>query len=166
MLFSVKPNRYLTDFAAKKSINVLLRQERNDFFRRIAPTRKGSSTRCKRMATSDRRIIQRFPVDFRVDFIHAGDYLISCSRDISMDGMFINTQSPAPVGTHINVIFPVDGSLEMEVAALVVWNREKSSSARPGMGVQFLSSLPHAVKKNFLKHIDRIVILREKGVSA
>jgi hypothetical protein len=34
------------------------------------------------------------------------------------------------------------------------------------MGVQFLSSLPNAVKKNFLKHIDRIVILREKGVSA
>jgi len=50
------------------------------------------------MATSDRRIIQRFPVDFRVDFIHAGDYLISCSKDISMDGMFVNTESPAPVG--------------------------------------------------------------------
>lgn len=118
------------------------------------------------MATSDRRIIQRFPVDFRVDFIHAGDYLISCSKDISMDGMFINTQSPAPVGTHVNVIFPVENSLEVEVAALVVWNREKDSGARPGMGVQFLSGLPQAVKKIFLKHIDRIVILREKGISA
>lgn len=118
------------------------------------------------MATRDRRIIQRIPVDFRVDFIHAGDYLISCGRDISMDGMFINTISPAPVGSHVNVIFPVEGSHEVEVAALVVWNREKSSYQKPGMGVQFLSPLPQTVKKNFLKHIDRIVILSEKGISA
>jgi len=119
-----------------------------------------------RMATRDRRIIQRFPVDFRVDFIHAGDYLISCGRDISMDGMFINTISPAPVGSHVNVIFPVEGKHEVEVTALVVWNREKSSYQKPGMGVQFLSALPQTVKKNFLKHIDRIVILSEKGISA
>ena len=118
------------------------------------------------MATSDRRLIQRFPVDFRVDFIHAGDYMISCSKDISMDGMYLNTDSPAPVGTHVNLIFPAEGKHEVEVAALVVWNREKSSYQRPGMGVQFLSPLPQAVKKNFLKHIDRIVILSGKGISA
>jgi len=118
------------------------------------------------MATSDRRIIQRFPVDFRVDFIHAGDYLISCSKDISMDGMFVNTESPAPVGTHVNLIFPAEGKIEVEIAALVVWNREKSSYQRPGMGVQFLSPLPQAVKKDFLKNIDRIVILSGKGISA
>jgi len=118
------------------------------------------------MATSDRRIIQRFPVDFRVDFIHAGDYMISCSKDISMDGMFINTKSPAPVGTHVNLIFPAEGKHEVEIAALVVWTRDKSTYQKPGMGVQFLSPLPPMVKKNFLKDIDRIVILSEKGVSA
>jgi len=118
------------------------------------------------MATSDKRNIKRFPVEFRVDFIHAGDYMISCSKDISMDGMFINTISPAPVGTHLNLIFPAGGHHEAEVAALVVWNREKSSYQKPGMGVQFLSPLPQTVKKNFLKHIDRIVILSDKGISA
>ncbi len=118
------------------------------------------------MATSDRRIIQRFPVDFRVDFIHAGDYMISCSKDISMDGMFINTNTPAPVGTHVNLIFPGEGSHEVEIAALVVWNREESSYQKPGMGVQFLSPLPQTVKKGFLSDIDRIVILSEKGVSS
>ena len=118
------------------------------------------------MATKDRRIIKRIPVDFRVDFIHAGDYMISCSKDISMDGMFINTTSPAPVGTHVNLIFPAGDQHEVEVAALVVWNREKSIYQRSGMGVQFLSPLPQTVKKNFLKHIDRIVILSEKGISS
>ncbi len=118
------------------------------------------------MATSDRRFIKRFPVDFRVDFIHAGDYMISCSKDISMDGMFINTGSPPPVGTHVNIIFPVEGHLDVEVAALVVWSREKENYLRPGMGIQFLSPLPQTVKKNFLKDIDRIVILSEKGISA
>jgi uncharacterized protein (TIGR02266 family) len=118
------------------------------------------------MASSDRRFINRFPVDFRVDFIHAGDYMISCSKDISMDGMFINTTSPAPVGTHVNLIFPAEEHLDVEVSALVVWNREESSYQKPGMGVQFLSPLPQTVKKNFLKDIDRIMILSDKGISA
>ena len=118
------------------------------------------------MASSDRRIISRLPVDFRVDYIHSGDYMISCSKDISMDGMFINTDSSPPVGTHVNLIFPVEDHLDVEVAALVVWSRKKSSYQKPGMGVQFLSPLPQTVKKNFLKDIDRIVILSEKGISA
>ena len=54
-----------------------------------------------------------------------------------MDGMFVNTESPAPVGTHVNLIFPAEGNIEVEVAALVVWNKGKSSYQRPGMGVQF-----------------------------
>lgn len=116
------------------------------------------------MATSDRRIIMRFPVDFRVDFIHGEDYLISYSKNISMDGMFVNTTSPAPVGTHVNLIFPSEDKHEVEVAALVVWNREESSYQKSGMGVQFLSPLPQAVKNHFIKHIDRLVILSEKGV--
>ena len=118
------------------------------------------------MASSDRRIINRFPVEFRVDFIHAGDYMISCSKDISMDGMFVNTNSPAPVGTMVNLLFPSDGLHEVEVSALVVWSREESGYQKPGMGVQFLSALPQTVKKNFLKDIDRIVILSEKGINA
>ena len=118
------------------------------------------------MASSDRRIINRFPVDFRVDFIHAGDYMISCSKAISMDGMFVNTNSPAPVGTMVNLLFPAGDHLEVEVSALVVWSREESSYQNPGMGVQFLSALPQTVKQNFLKDIDRIVILSEKGISA
>jgi uncharacterized protein (TIGR02266 family) len=118
------------------------------------------------MATSDRRIIKRFPVDFRVDFIHAGDYMISCSQDISMDGMFINTKTPPPAGTHVNIIFPVEEHHDVEVSALVVWSREQSSYQKSGMGIQFLTPLPQTVKKSFLKDIDRIVILSEKGISA
>ena len=83
-----------------------------------------------------------------------------------MDGMFINTKSPAPTGTHVNVIFTGEGNHEVEVAALVVWSREKGIYKKPGMVVQFLSPLPEAVKKNFIKYIDRIVILSEKGISA
>ena len=83
-----------------------------------------------------------------------------------MDGMFINTNSPPPVGTHVNLIFPSEDHFDVEVSALVVWNREESSYQKPGMGVQFLTPLPQTVKKNFLKDIDRIVILSGKGISA
>ena len=93
-------------------------------------------------------------------------YMISCSRNISMDGMFINTSEPPPVGTHVNIIFPADEHHDVEVSAIVVWNREESDFQKPGMGVQFLSPLPKAVKQNFLGSVDRIVILSEKGVNA
>ena len=83
-----------------------------------------------------------------------------------MDGMFINTNSPPPVGTHVNLIFPSEDHLDVEVSALVVWNRKKSTYQKPGMGVQFLTPLPQTVKKTFLKDIDRIVILSGKGISA
>jgi len=118
------------------------------------------------MAASDRRIINRYPVDFRVDYINSGDYVISCSKNVSMDGMFINTSSPPPAGTHVNLIFPVEDHLEVEVSALVVWNRRESDFQKAGMGVQFLSPLPQEVKKNFFKNIDRIVILSDKGINA
>ena len=118
------------------------------------------------MAASNRRIINRIPVDFRVDYISSGDYVISCSKNVSVDGMFINTDSPPPSGTHLNLIFPLDGHLEVEVLALVVWNRRKNDFQKPGMGVQFLSPLPQEVKKSFFKDIDRIVILSDKGINA
>lgn len=118
------------------------------------------------MASSDRRIIQRFPLDFRVDFVHDTHYIITCSRDVSMDGMFISTSNPPPVGSHVNMIFPGEGDLDIEVAALVVWTKGIGQYKNSGMGVQFLSALPQPVKKNILKNIDRVMILGENGKTA
>ena len=118
------------------------------------------------MASSNQRIIQRFPLDFRVDFIHDEHYIITCSRDISMDGMFVSTSNPPPVGSHVNMIFPGEGNLDIEVAALVVWTKGTGQYRNSGMGVQFLSPLPQPVKKNILKNIDRVMILGENGKTA
>ena len=98
------------------------------------------------MASSDRGIINRSPVDFRVDYIHSGDYMISCSKDVSMDGMFINTDSSPPVGTHVNLIFPVEDHLDVEVAALVVWTRKKVVFRNQGWASSF-SPLCHRQSK-------------------
>jgi uncharacterized protein (TIGR02266 family) len=114
------------------------------------------------MGTSDRRIIQRFPIDFRVDFIHEGHY----SKDISMDGMFISTDNPPPVGSHVNLIFAGEGNHDIEVTALVVWSKAKAGYRDTGMGVQFLSSLPQPVKNNILKNVDRVMILGDSGKTA
>ena len=118
------------------------------------------------MATSDRRIIERFPLDFRVDFIHDGHYIISCSRDISMDGMFIRTSNPPPVGSRVNLIFAGEGGMDIEIASLVVWSKGAGQYRNSGMGVQFLSSLPQPVKKNILQNVDQVMILGENGKSA
>jgi hypothetical protein len=101
-----------------------------------------------------------------VDYVHDGHYIISCSKDISMDGMFISTSNPPPVGSHVNLIFSGDGNHDIEVTALVVWSKEKGRYRNSGMGVQFLASLPQPVKRNILKNIDRVMILGDNDKSA
>ena len=83
-----------------------------------------------------------------------------------MDGMFISTSNPPQVGSHVNLIFSGEGSLDIEVAALVVWSKGKGRYRNSGMGVQFLSSLPQPVKKNILKNVDQVMILGENGKTA
>ncbi len=83
-----------------------------------------------------------------------------------MDGMFVSASNPPPVGSHVNLIFPDEGDLDIEVAALVVWTKGIGQYKNSGMGVQFLSALPQPVKKNILKNIDRVMILGENGKTA
>jgi Tfp pilus assembly protein PilZ len=83
-----------------------------------------------------------------------------------MDGMFISTNNPPPVGSHVNLIFTGEGNHDIEVTALVVWSKGKGRYRDTGMGVQFLSSLPQPVKKNILKNVDRVMILGDNGKNA
>ena len=115
------------------------------------------------MARSERRIHKRAPAKFKVDYVHKGDYLISFSKNISADGMYVNTKNPPSVGDTVNLTFSI-GELEaISVDAKVIWVNRTESETDSGAGVQFLDISPN-LKKTILHFINRIAVL-EKDTS-
>jgi len=113
------------------------------------------------MNTSDHRSEERIPVDFKVNFLHEGDYVLSFSKNISLGGMFLCTPDPLEPGSKLKLIFPVDEYYQAEVMAIVIWVNRSANSGEVGMGVQFLSQLSSNLKENIMKNIKRVEILKE-----
>jgi uncharacterized protein (TIGR02266 family) len=113
------------------------------------------------MNTSDYRSEERIPVDFKVNCLHGGDYVLSFSKNISLGGMFLCTPNPLEPGSKVKLIFPLDDNYQAEVMAIVIWVNRTSSAGEVGMGVQFLSQLSSNLKENIMKNIKRVEILKE-----
>ena len=113
------------------------------------------------MDTSDYRSEERIPVDFQVNCLHAGDYVLSFSKNISLGGMFLCTPKPLEPGSKVKLIFPLEDYYQAEVMAIVIWVNRTSNVGEVGMGVQFLSQLSSNLKENIMKNIKRVEILKE-----
>lgn len=109
----------------------------------------------------EQRKSHRIAVQFDVTVLHEGDYLISFTRDISADGMFINTTTPLSKGEMITVDFAIGLSREIKVTAEVVWVSAEGPEIDRGMGVKFIK-VPTKVKKAILLLVNRIAILPDE----
>ncbi len=115
----------------------------------------------KDISESNQRSEERAPLDFQVDYIHEGDYVLSFSKNISLGGMYLCTPDPPEPGSKLKLIFPVEEYYQAEVMAVVVWINRAPNVDEIGMGVQFLSPLSANLKENIMKHVKRIEILKE-----
>jgi Tfp pilus assembly protein PilZ len=106
----------------------------------------------------ERRTSDRALVKFQVNYIHKEDYLISFSRDISVDGMFLCTENPPSVGDYPRLSFSIGEMENVTVTAKVVWVSPTGSAAGPGMAVQFLELPP-----TILKIVSRFSVLEPDG---
>ena len=113
------------------------------------------------MSNDNRRTEDRVPIDFQVDSIHEGDYVLSFSKNISLGGMFLCTPDPLEPGSKVKLIFPVEEYYQAEVMAVVVWVNSSLKVGRIGMGVQFMSPLSSDLKESIMEKITRIEILKE-----
>lgn len=109
------------------------------------------------MAFAQRRSQHRVAARFKVDYAHEDNYLISYSKDISIDGMFICTKNPPAVGTYLRLVFSIEGIHEVMVGARVVW-AAATGTDNPGMGVKFLDP-PEHLKEAVLDMVNRIAIV-------
>ena len=113
------------------------------------------------MSTENNRTENRVPVEFQVEYIHEGDYVLSFSKNISLGGMFLCAPDPLEPGSKLRLIFPVKEHYQAEVMAVVVWVNNSLKAGRMGMGVQFMSPLSTDLKESIMKKIKRIEILKE-----
>ncbi|MFZ0240205.1 MAG: PilZ domain-containing protein [Desulfobacterales bacterium] len=110
------------------------------------------------MGEADRRSSVRVPGKYEINFINEGDYLISYSKDISVDGMFIQTESAPAVGELTKLTFSIGNVEKVSVDAKVVWVNDSESSEDPGMGVQFVKP-PKKLKETILALVKKVAVL-------
>jgi Tfp pilus assembly protein PilZ len=108
----------------------------------------------------ERRVATRVPAMFKVSFVHDGDYLISTTRDISVDGMFLFTENPANIGDTITLTFSLGELSDADVNAAVVWINRSGNSKDRGMAVKFIKPV-HNVQKAILKIVNKVAVLPE-----
>jgi len=113
------------------------------------------------MSTENNRTEYRAPVEFQVEYIHQGDYVLSFSKNISLGGMFLCAPDPPDPGSKLKLVFPVKEHIQAEVMAVVVWVNDSLKPGKMGMGVQFMSPLSTELKESIMEKIKRVEILKE-----
>ena len=116
------------------------------------------------MARTERRSTKRVPAKYEIKLIHEGDYLISFSKDISVDGMFIQTDNFPDVGDTTKLTFSIGELDKVSVDAKVVWVNDVESTKDAGMGVQFVNPPDH-LQETILKVVNRVAVLQREGVA-
>jgi len=87
--------------------------------------------------TTDRRQ-PRLPIKLEVEYRTAGAFLVSYSVNLSKGGVFLETATPLPVGSQLQLAFEVPGAGALEVTGIVAWVRQNSFDGLPdGMGISF-----------------------------
>ena len=110
------------------------------------------------MLKDERRINKRADIKFEISYVHENDYLISFTKNISADGMFVETEKPPAVGSTIKLIFSIGNLKKMEINAEVMWINKGALSKDHGMGLKFLN-MPARDKDAILKEINIVAVL-------
>jgi type IV pilus assembly protein PilZ len=117
-------------------------------------------------AAQERRRSPRVLVDLEVDYGDEDTYLFAYIRDISATGIFVQTKSPEPPGTELNVRFTPNGSEEiLELEGEVIWVNPyrpgKRDSINPGMGIRF-TTLTNEQRHRLVEFVKRFAYLADE----
>lgn len=109
------------------------------------------------LRTKEERTSQRIPIHLLVDYHSNGNYLFDFCRDLGTGGVFIETKSPLPQGSPVELTFTIPDSKEtLEAKGKVIWVQpplDDREELTPGMGIQFFefSDTQRNVLDDFVK---------------
>ena len=110
------------------------------------------------MTVPERRINKRVPAKFKINYIHDQDYIISYTRDISVDGMFVFTQNPPGAGEITKLTFSIGELDKLTIDARVMWVNDVELKKDAGMGVKFIKP-PVVLRKAIIDIVNRVAVL-------
>ena len=116
------------------------------------------------MDSSERRITKRASVKLEINYIQEEDFLISHSKDISADGMFIKTEKPVPVDELLTLKFSLGKTGDYTVKARVIWTNTSNDIKNRGMGVKFIKTT-EKFKNAILAYVKKVAVIEDKEAS-
>lgn len=93
----------------------------------------------------EQRTMRRLPIRVLVEYQALSDFLEDYTANLSIGGMFIQTDTPLDLGTRFRLRFAVPGRKKpIETVGEVRWSvsRDQAGAMNPGMGVQFDALAP------------------------
>ena len=105
--------------------------------------------------SKERRQHPRLSMAVEVDFASEHNFYTGQTRDLSVGGLFVETDVALPIGTRVKIDLKFSQK-RIEAEAEVVWALVGASEAVEGLGVRFVD-LPAAA----LKSIEAFMAVRE-----
>jgi type IV pilus assembly protein PilZ len=86
----------------------------------------------------ERRRAERADLVVRVDYQTVDEFFSEFARNINEGGLFIESETPHPLGTRVDLQFQLPGSDEpAQVSGTVVRTSDGSATEPSGMGIEF-----------------------------
>lgn len=126
-------------------------------------TSKPAAANRQSSAGSERRSYERYATSLSVDYQHGDTFLYSYVTNISEMGIFIASQKPLPVGTHLSLRFGNNGGAALELDGEVAWINpvlESGDNINPGMGVRFTNLTPE-LRERVVELVHTVAYLNE-----
>lgn len=114
-------------------------------------------------SVSDRRVFDRFDVEWSVDCVATDTFLYASITNISEMGIFVRTLEPLRLGTRMKLSFAPPGAEPFALEGCVAWVnnlREDGDNLNPGMGIRFVNLQPDE-RERLVDVIRTIAYLRE-----
>jgi len=85
----------------------------------------------------ERRRAERADLVVRVDYQTVDEFFSEFARNINEGGLFVESETPHPLGTRVDLQFQLPGSDEPAQVVGTVVRTSDGSSEPPGMGIEF-----------------------------
>jgi type IV pilus assembly protein PilZ len=111
----------------------------------------------------ERRLHDRFDVEWSVDCIAEDTFLYASIANISAMGIFVKTTDPLPIGTRLVLSFAPPGYEPFKLEGAVAWInplRPNGDNPNPGIGVRFVNLHPDD-RERLVEVIRTIAYVRE-----
>lgn len=112
---------------------------------------------------AERRIFDRYDVEWAVDCVATDTFLYASITNISEMGIFVRTTDPLRLNTKLRLTFAPPGAEGFQLEGSVAWVncvRENGDNPNPGMGIRFVNLQPDE-RERLVEVIRTIAYLRD-----